>query len=113
MTEGADAGRGRPFGVCAVWHPRPGCEDRVETLLRTMQEQTLREPGCLVYEVHRCDDGSFFLYEQYTGRSAHERHHETAHYRRLVAGDAPRLLERRDVVRGYALGASATTRGAG
>jgi quinol monooxygenase YgiN len=89
------------FGVVAIWHPKPGCEERVEQLLREMQRHTLREPGCLEYVLHRVDDPpGFFLYERYTDRAAVEAHHATRHYLELVRGEAPALLAGRDIVRG-------------
>jgi quinol monooxygenase YgiN len=87
------------IGVFATWFPLPGREAEVEALLRTMREHTLREPGCLLYQLHRVADG-FLLYEQYTDLDAIDAHHATPHYRELVAGRAPALVERRVVLRG-------------
>jgi quinol monooxygenase YgiN len=90
-----------PFGVVAVWHPKAGRELEVEQLLLTMQRHTRDEPGCIQYDVHRCDEpASFFLYEQYTDRAAVDAHHATSHYLELVRGTAPALLEGREIFRG-------------
>ncbi|HEX4344411.1 MAG TPA: putative quinol monooxygenase [Solirubrobacteraceae bacterium] len=93
-----------PFGVVAIWHPKPGCESEVEQLLLEMQRHTVEEPGCLVYVLHRRDDpAGFFLYEQYVDRAAVDAHHATPYYLELVRGRAPDLLEGRDIVRGDTL----------
>ena len=89
-------------GVFATWVPLPGREAEAEALLRTMREQTLQEPGCLIYQLHRVPDG-FLLYEQYADLAAIAAHHATPHYRELVAGRAPALVERREVSRGKVL----------
>lgn len=89
------------FAVSVVWRPKLGCEQDVEILLRVMQKLTLQEPGCIAYWVHRTEDASaFFLYEQYVDRAAFDLHHETSHYRTLVQGEAPDLIEGREIVRG-------------
>jgi len=89
------------FAVSVVWHPKAGCENDVEVLLRAMQELTRQEPGCIHYFVHRSEDSpSFFLYEQYVDRAAYEAHHETSHYKTLVVREAPSLIEDRDIRRG-------------
>jgi quinol monooxygenase YgiN len=96
------------IGVFAAWYPKPGREDAVEALLRTMREHTRREPGCLRYELHRIA-GGFLLYEQYVDAEAIVAHHATEHYRHHVRGRAPELLLRREIVRGPVL----ARRGAG
>jgi quinol monooxygenase YgiN len=91
-------------GVAVVWHPKPGCEDAVEALLRQMRDASVREPGCRQYHVHRLQEPRrFLLYEQYDDLDAVAAHHATEHYRRLVRGEAPALVERRDILRGELL----------
>lgn len=87
--------------VTVLWHAKPGCEQQVEALLRTMQERTRAEPGCRHYYVHRMEEPTrFLLYEQYVSDDAVTAHHATEHYRRLVQGEAPALIESREIIRG-------------
>jgi quinol monooxygenase YgiN len=90
------------IGVFAAWYPKPGLHAEVEALLRLMQEQTRREPGCLRYELHRID-GGYLLYEQYVDAEAIVAHHATGHYLHHVRGRAPELVLRREILRGPAL----------
>ena len=86
------------FAAAVVWHVKLGSEERCEALLLEMQERTWHEPGCLHYQVHRMNDPNrFFVYECYVNRAAHDAHRETEHYLRLVRGEAPALLEEREI----------------
>lgn len=65
-----------------------------------MQEYSRQEPECLQYFAHRTEDpAKFLLYEQFTSREAHERHHEYEHYRRLVTGRGVHLVHERVITR--------------
>jgi quinol monooxygenase YgiN len=89
-----------PIGVVATWHVLPGTEAEVEALLAEMRRRTKAEPGCLLYELHRCPgEPTFVLYEQYADEGAIEAHHASPHYRELVLGRAPALLRSRDIRR--------------
>jgi quinol monooxygenase YgiN len=93
-----------PIGVAVVWRALPGCEREVEELLLELRELTVREPGCRRYWVHRLEaEGQFLLYEQYDDAEAVRAHHATDHYRRLVRGRAPGLIDGRTIVRGELL----------
>ena len=53
--------------LAVVWVARPGHEDEVANLFRKLEADSRREPGCLMYIVHRHKDepARFFIYEQY------------------------------------------------
>lgn len=86
------------YALAVTWVARPGKEDRVEEILRTMMPLTQAEPGCLHYYAHRSaeDPARFFLYEQYRDEAAFEAHCESDHFKRHVLGDAVPLLASRE-----------------
>lgn len=91
-------------GVSVIWCAKPGCETEVERLLIALRDLTTAEPGCRQYHVHRLEEpGRFLLYEQYDDMAAIAAHHATPHYRELVQGRAPALVQRREIVRGELL----------
>jgi autoinducer 2-degrading protein len=88
------------FAITVSWHVKDGHEQEVEQILREMQEHSRREPGCLQYFAHRTDDPTrFLLYEQFVDAAAHETHHQTSHYRRLVTGRGVDLVHERVITR--------------
>jgi quinol monooxygenase YgiN len=86
-----------PFVIAAQWNAKPGQEDSVLGLLRTMAGLARNEPGCLLFRVHRSvdDPRTFFLYELYDTQEALAAHSQTAHFKRYVLGDALNRLESR------------------
>jgi quinol monooxygenase YgiN len=86
-----------PFVIAATWHAKPGEEEQVLGLLHTMAAESRKEPGCLLFRVHRSvdDPRTFFLYELYETQDALKAHSETEHFRRYVLGDALNRLESR------------------
>ena len=85
------------YVIAATWKAKPGEEEAVLGLLRQMAVESRREPGCMLFRVHRSldDPGTFFLYEQFESQAALQAHSETDHFRRYVLGDALNRLESR------------------
>jgi quinol monooxygenase YgiN len=86
-----------PNVICAQWNAKPGEEENVLGLLRTMAMESRKEPGCLMWRVHRSldDPRTFFLYEVYDTPEALQAHAQTDHFKRYVLGDALNRLESR------------------
>jgi quinol monooxygenase YgiN len=88
------------FVLAATWVARPGEEERIEDILRTMVPLSRAERGCLQYNAHRAteDPRRFFLYEIYKDEAAFTEHSESDHFKRYVLGEALPRLESRERV---------------
>ena len=66
-------------------------------LFTSMTEETLREPGCRMYQVHRSreEPRRFFLYEQYDDETALDAHRTSPHFEKYVQRGLFRILESR------------------
>ena len=60
--------------LAVTWKANQGHEADVATLFSTLQDASRKEPGCLMYIVHRhkTDQRRFFIYEQYQDDAALE-----------------------------------------
>ena len=65
---------------------KPGSEEECKRLMRTMEEHTRREPGCLMYIAHQSSDDAtqFALYEQYKDMAAFEIHGKSSYFAEYV-----------------------------
>jgi quinol monooxygenase YgiN len=61
---------------------KPGREEEVAAIFRKLEADSRREPGCLMYIVHRHQDNRarFFIYEQYLDDSALQAHRDSPHF---------------------------------
>ncbi len=68
--------------LAVVWVAKPGHEEDVANVFRKLETDSRREPGCLMYVVHRQKDqpGRFFIYEQYRDDAALQAHRDSAHF---------------------------------
>jgi quinol monooxygenase YgiN len=77
--------------------------DEVAELFRELRAASLREEGCLGYEVCRGDAdaaGTFVLYEKWADPAALERHYLEEHFVRLGVNGVRPLATGRTAVRG-------------
>ncbi len=83
--------------LAVTWRARPGSEEEVAGILRTMVGLTNQEPGCLHYSAHRSteDPVEFFLFEQYRDAAAFDAHQAADYFKQHVLGEALPLLEDR------------------
>ena len=53
--------------LAVTWLANEGHEFDVAQLFKTLEAESRKEPGCLMYIVHRhnTDNRRFFIYEQY------------------------------------------------
>lgn len=85
--------------VLAVsWKAHPGKEQEVVRVFSILQAESRKEPGCLMYVVHRgqTDRSRFFVYEQYKDAAALDAHRNTAHFQQYARGELMKLGERVD-----------------
>jgi quinol monooxygenase YgiN len=69
--------------VLAVeWRAHEGSESEVADLFRKLEAASRKEPGCLMYVVHRhvADHRRFFIYEQYQDDAAVDAHRNSPHF---------------------------------
>jgi (4S)-4-hydroxy-5-phosphonooxypentane-2,3-dione isomerase len=69
--------------VLAVeWRAHEGSEAEVAELFRKLEVESRKEPGCLMYIVHRhiADHRRFFIYEQYRDDAAVDAHRNSPHF---------------------------------
>lgn len=77
----------RPFAVAVRFVLHKGQSEKFEPLIRQQAEQSLSEPGCLVFEVW-CDPSrveEIFLWEVYESPEAFENHLKSDHFKKFDA----------------------------
>ncbi len=82
--------------LAVTWKAHPGKEKETERVFSILQAESRKEPGCLMYVVHRGHDdrSRFFVYEQYKDEAALEAHRATAHFKQYARGELLKLGER-------------------
>jgi len=76
---------------------KPGTEGTCREYIRTLQEHSRREPGCLLYIGHQSTENprKFLLYEQYKDEAALQAHRGSAHFKQYVIGGLDTIMEQR------------------
>ncbi len=82
--------------LAVTWVARPGHEDEVAELFRKLEADSRREPGCLMYIVHRQKDqpARFFIYEQYRDEAALEAHRNSPHFQEYAVKGLANIADR-------------------
>jgi len=90
---------GAPVTVMAWWLVATGAADTVLSLVGTLREKTLAEPGCLGYDVFRdvWAPDQLLLIERYADNAAIEAHRAAAHYQDIVVQRILPLLAERKI----------------
>jgi quinol monooxygenase YgiN len=72
--------------LAVTWVANPGRESEVAEIFRKLEEASCREPGCLMYVVHRhqSDPQRFFICEQYADDAALEAHRSSPHFQQYA-----------------------------
>jgi quinol monooxygenase YgiN len=80
------------------WIAKPGKEEEVARLFARLQEESRKEPGCLLYVAQRRqqEPARFLVYEQYADDAALEAHRATRHFLEIARGELPRIADRVD-----------------
>jgi quinol monooxygenase YgiN len=84
--------------LAVTWMANAGHEDEVATIFRKLQTASRREPGCLMYVVHRhrTDPHRFFIYEQYRDQAALDAHRNSEHFQQYAMEALKNIGERKE-----------------
>ena len=84
--------------VVAIFVAKPGLEEKLETLLRSVVEPTLLEEGCISYQVNRdiANPRRFVFTEEWQSKADLDRHLAAPHLR-MLSQEVPELIESSDV----------------
>ncbi len=82
--------------LAVTWVAKAGRDGDVPTIFAKLTEESRKEPGCLMYQVHRhkTDRRRFFIYEQYKDDAALEAHRATTHFLQYARKDLPKIADR-------------------
>jgi (4S)-4-hydroxy-5-phosphonooxypentane-2,3-dione isomerase len=82
--------------LAVTWMAKMGRESEVATTFEKLAAESRKEPGCLMYQVHKhkTDPRRFFIYEQYQDDAALEAHRTAAHFLQMAKKDLPKIADR-------------------
>jgi (4S)-4-hydroxy-5-phosphonooxypentane-2,3-dione isomerase len=82
--------------LAVTWTAKQGRDAEVSALLSKLTEESRKEPGCVMYQVHRhrTDPRRFFIYEQYKDDAALEAHRSAPHFLQFAKKDLPKIADR-------------------
>jgi quinol monooxygenase YgiN len=87
----------RAMVVLAVtWMAKAGHDADVVPIFAKLTEESRKEPGCLMYQVHRhkTEPRRFFIYEQYKDDAALEAHRTSAHFLQHARKELTKVADR-------------------
>lgn len=89
-----------PVHVFATWKVKEGQIENVLQLLKTVQEESIKEDGNLFYKIHQSnsDANTIVLFEGYSSEAAVAEHRNSPHFQNLVLGKIVPLLDNREIV---------------
>ena len=84
--------------LAVTWVAKTGREAEIAALFSKLTEESRKEPGCVMYQVHRhrTEPRRFFIYEQYKDEAALEAHRGAAHFLQHAKKDLPKIADRVD-----------------
>lgn len=82
--------------LAVIWMAKVGREGEVISIFAKLTEESRKEPGCSVYQVHRhkTESRRFFIYEQYKDDAALEAHRNASHFLQYARKDLPKIADR-------------------
>lgn len=82
--------------LAVTWTAKVGRESEVQALFAKLTEESRKEPGCAMYQVHRhrTEARRFFIYEQYKDDAALEAHRTSAHFLQYAKKELPKIADR-------------------
>ncbi|WP_319483710.1 putative quinol monooxygenase [uncultured Cohaesibacter sp.] len=85
--------------VVAIFHAKPGCEDVVDAMFRSVIEATLKEEGCIAYQLNRdMDDPARFVWtEEWESRASLDKHLASTHITDMFS-KIPEFVDHSEVV---------------
>jgi len=84
--------------LAVTWMAKVGREADVAAVFTQLTEESRKEPGCAMFQVHRhrTDPRRFFIYEQYADDTALESHRNTSHFLQYARKELPKIADRVD-----------------
>ena len=82
--------------LAVTWMAKVGREADVANLFSKLTEESRKEPGCRMYQVHRhrTDPRRFFIYEQYNDDAALEAHRAAPHFLQFAKKELTKIADR-------------------
>lgn len=82
--------------LAVTWMAKIGHENEVLSVFAKLTEESRKEAGCVMYQVHRhkTEPRKFFVYEQYKDDAALEAHRASPHFLQYAKKELPKLGER-------------------
>ena len=82
--------------LAVTWMAKMGREAEVAAVFSKLTQESCKEPGCLMYQVHRhkTDPRRFFIYEQYKDDAALEAHRAAPHFLQYVKKELTKIADR-------------------
>jgi len=82
--------------LAVTWKAKTGREAEAVDLFSKLTAASRKEPGCLMYVVHRhrTDASRFFIYEQYQDDAALEAHRQAPHFLEYARQLLPPVADR-------------------
>jgi quinol monooxygenase YgiN len=82
--------------LVVTWMAKAGHEAEVATVFSKLTEESRKEPGCVMYQVHRhkTEPRRFFIYEQYDDDAALEAHRTAPHFLQYARKELPKVAAR-------------------
>ena len=84
--------------LAVTWVAKAGREDEVSALFSKLTEESRKEQGCVMYQVHRhrTEPRRFLIYEQYNDDAALEAHRAAPHFLQYAKKELPKIADRTD-----------------
>ncbi|HME33443.1 MAG TPA: putative quinol monooxygenase [Terriglobales bacterium] len=84
--------------LAVTWIAKLGHEEAAAEIFRKLTTASRREPGCLMYLVHRhkTDPQCFFIYEQYRDETALDAHRQSAHFQEYAVNRLKEIADRKE-----------------
>jgi quinol monooxygenase YgiN len=76
---------------------KAGSEEKCKEYIRILQENSRKEPGCLLYIGHQSTENprKFLFYEQYKDQAALDAHRNSSYFKQYVNGGLDPIMEQR------------------
>ena len=82
--------------LAVTWMAKVGHEAEVTAVFAKLTDESRKEPGCSMYQVHRhkTDSRRFFIYEQYKDDAALEAHRTSPYFLQYAKKELPKIADR-------------------
>jgi (4S)-4-hydroxy-5-phosphonooxypentane-2,3-dione isomerase len=82
--------------LVVTWVAKAGRENETAGLFLKLTQESRKEPGCVMYQVHRhrTEPRRFFIYEQYQDDAALEAHRAASHFLQYAKKELPKVADR-------------------